>query len=475
VATLFGTSQTAELRRRRDWAAAFARFLGWDNVRWDPAEVVVYECDGYTIEKHPPELVVFPRSTEDVVQIVRTANRLGLQIVPRGAGTGLAGGATPRGGDVVVALTRMNRIEAIDLRNRLAVVQPGVLNTQLARALEGTRLHFAPDPSSQVASTLGGNAATNAGGPHTLKYGVTVNHVLGLEVVLADGSVLQQGPVGYPGELDLLGVLVGSEGTLGIITRLWLRLTPNPRSYRTFRAVFAGPEPASEAISEIIASGIIPAAMELMDRGILQAVEEAFHFGFPRDAGAVVVIELDGWEAALRRESEVVLEICRKWGAREILEARDEAERLQLWKCRKMAVAAVGRLSPSYCIQDGVVPRTRLPEIIRRIQEVASKYQVRVVNVAHAGDGNIHPIFLFDERRCEEVERVLAAGREILEHCLALGGSITAEHGVGLEKLGLMFRQFGPADLEAFQRVRRAFDPRTVLTPGKLIPAESVT
>ena len=466
-----GTSSAEDLKRRKRLGDAFARLLGRENVLWHPAEVVVYDCDGFTIEKHPPEVVVFPRSTEEVVAVVRMANQLGLRILARGAGTGLAGGATPRGGEVLIVLTRMNRILAIDRENWMAVVEPGVLNTQLARALEGTGFHFAPDPSSQTASTLGGNAATNAGGPHTLKYGVTANHVVGVEAVLADGTVIEQGPVCHPGELDLMGLLVGSEGTLGVITKLWLRLTPNPQSYRTFRAVFRDLHSASEAISEIIAAGIVPAAMEVMDQGILAAVEEAFHFGFPPDAGAVVVIELDGFESAVAKEAGQILDICSKWGATEILEAKDEQERQKLWKCRKMAVAAVGRLSPSFCIQDGVVPRTRLPEIIGRIQEVSSKYRVRIVNVAHAGDGNIHPIFLFDERQPEEVERVLAAGREILEHCLSLGGSITAEHGVGIEKLPMMPQQFALQDLEAMRRVRRAWDPEGHLAPEKVLPS----
>ncbi len=464
------SSNRAELKERKRRARIFAEVVGWGNVLWHPAELIVYECDGYTVEKCPPELVVFPTSTEQVVGIVQAANRLGLKLLPRGAGTGLAGGATPRQGEVIVSLTRMNRIHAIDLRNQLAEVEPGVLNTQLACALEGTGYHFAPDPSSQTASTLGGNAATNAGGPHTLKYGVTVNHVRGLEMVTGDGAVLRVGPVHTPGELDLVGVAVGSEGTLGIITRLWLKLTPNPRTFRTFRAVFDTPEAACESISDIIAAGILPAAMELMDRGILHAVEEAFHFGFPPDAGAVVVIELDGFAGAVAREAEIVLQLCQKWGAREILEARSDHERQQLWKCRKLAVAAVGRLSPTYCIQDGVVPRTCLPQIIRDIQEMAERHGVRVVNVAHAGDGNIHPIFLFDERNTGEVQQVLAAGREILERCIALGGSITAEHGVGLEKLHLMEAQFTPTDLQVMRRVRQAFDPAGIFAPGKVVP-----
>lgn len=462
--------ETRVLRERKKQAEAFARIVGWENVLWHPAELVVYDCDGYTVERRPPQLVVFPASESEVCHLVKTANALGLKLLPRGAGTGLAGGATPRDGEVIVSLTRMNRIHKIDIVNRYAEVDPGVLNTQLARALEGTGLHYAPDPSSQTASTLGGNAATNAGGPHTLKYGVTLNHVLAVNLVTTSGDVITvQSPHGN-GQLDLLSVVIGSEGTLGIITRLWLRLTPNPRSFRTFRAVFDTPEAACEAISDIIGAGILPAAMELMDRGILDAVEEAFHFGFPPDAGAVVVIELDGFPAAVAQEAEKVLELCRKWGAREILEARSEEERQQLWKCRKMAVAAVGRLSPSYCIQDGVVPRTRLPQIIREIQEISRRHGVPVVNVAHAGDGNIHPIFLFDERNCAQVQRVLAAGQEILRRCIALGGSITAEHGVGLEKLHLMEAQFAEPDLEAMRRLRRAFDPGGTLAPGKLIP-----
>jgi glycolate oxidase len=503
--------------------------LGRENVLSAPSELAVYDCDALTIERHRPEAVVFPRSTQQVAEIVKLGERHGASLVARGAGTSLAGGCVPLGGadipvrqeirradipvcqeirranknvcpTVVVMLTRMNKILEIDLRNRMAVVEAGVCNLRLTQALAGTGYHFAPDPSSQGASTIGGNVATNAGGPHTLKYGVTVNHVLGVEVVLHDGSILQLGPAdeGKRGQspfvrstlravtagtdrrlvgdcplfppLDLIGVLVGSEGTLGIVTKIWVRLTPNPQDCRAMRAIFGSLDDAANAVSQIIAAGIIPTALELMDQGILAAVEEAYQFGFPPDAGAVLVVEVDGPAVGLDRQQEQIVEFCKRFGAREVLHAASAEERELLWKCRKMAVGATGRLSPSYTIQDGVVPRTKLPHIIRRTAEIGKKHNIRIVNVAHAGDGNIHPILLFDERNREEVQRDVAAGREILEECIACGGSITAEHGIGIEKIDLMDRLFAPADLEAMRRVRQAFDPTGRFNPGKLIP-----
>jgi len=450
--------------------SALRRRLGGENVLSAGSDLVVYECDGFTIEKNRPEVVVFARSTRQVAEVVKLCNRHDVPVVPRGAGTSLAGGCLPVGGGVVVMLTRMKRILEVNLRNRFAVVEAGVLNIQLSRALAGTGYHFAPDPSSQGASTIGGNVATNAGGPHTLKYGVTANHVMGLEAVLGDGSIVRLGPVEHRAGLDLVGVLVGSEGTLAIVTKVWVRLTPNPQDYRTMRAIFDTVDDATAAVSDIIAAGMIPAAMELMDQGILVAVEEAFHFGFPLDAGAVVVIELDGPAAGLDRQQQRIVELCRKRRAREVRQAASRQERELLWKCRKLAVGAVGRLSSGYCIQDGVVPRTRLPHILRRISEIARKHRVRIVNVAHAGDGNVHPILLFDERDREEVARVLAAGEELLEECIECGGSVTAEHGIGVEKIGLMNRQFDEADLEAMARVRRALNPAGRLCPGKVLP-----
>ncbi len=443
--------------------------LGAANVLSAPSDLVVYECDGFTIEKNRPDVVVFPTSTRQVAEVLHACHKHNVPIVARGAGTSLAGGCLPLNGGVVLSLTRMKQIVEINLRDRYALVEAGVPNIQLSRALAGSGFHFAPDPSSQVSCTIGGNVATNAGGPHTLKYGVTGNHVLGLETVLADGTVLTLPPVSQPG-FDLTGLLVGSEGTLAVVTKVWVRLTPNPQDYRAMRAVFNSLDDATNAISDIIGAGIIPAAMELMDRGIIGAVEEAFHFGFPLDAEAIVVIEVDGPSVSLAAQQDQIVAYCHKWNAREVLQASDAKQRELLWKCRKLSVGAVGRLSPSYCIQDGVVPRTQLPQILRRISQLSQEHGVRIVNVAHAGDGNVHPILLFDERDRNQVQRVLAVGRALLEECIACGGSVTAEHGIGVEKLEFMSRLFSATDLEAMRHTRRAFDPGLRLNPGKLIP-----
>ncbi len=444
--------------------------LGAKQVLHAPADLIAYECDGFTIKTCPPRAVVFPRTTAEVSRLVEICNRHDAEIVPRGAGTSLAGGCLPREGSVVVMLTKMKKVVQIHLRDRMAVVEAGTPNIQLGRALAGSGYHYAPDPSSQGASTIGGNVATNAGGPHTLKYGVTVNHVLGIEAVLGDGRVLRVGPVNDPAGIDLIGLLVGSEGTLAIVTKVWVRLTPNPMDYRAMRVIFETVDDATNAVSDIIAAGIIPAAMELMDQGIVAAVEEAYQMGFPLDAGAIVVIEIDGPTAGLAAQQQQIAKFCQKWKAREILQAKTAAARELLWKCRKMAVGAVGRLSPSYIIQDGVVPRTQLPHILRRIVEISKKHDIRIVNVAHAGDGNVHPILLFDQRDKQQVDRALAAGDELLEECIAVGGSVTAEHGIGVEKLDFMNRLFAPADLEAMRRVRHAFNPTDCLNPAKLLP-----
>ncbi len=451
------------------------RLLGAKRVLSAPSELLVYECDGFTIEKNRPEAVVFPQSTEETAEIVKLCNRHDAPVVARAAGTSLAGGCLPVDGGVVVMLTQMKRVLEVNVADRYAVVEAGTPNVLLTRALAGTGLHYAPDPSSATASTIGGNVATNAGGPHTLKYGVTANHVLGLEAVTADGSIIRQGPAEQPPGLDLIGLIVGSEGTLAIVTKVWVRLAPNPESFRTMRAVFDTVEDATNAISDIIGAGIVPAAMELMDRGILDAVEEAFHFGFPADAEAIAVIEIDGPPAGLDRQQEQIIGFCEKHHAREVLQAADDQERALLWKCRKLAVGAVGRLSPSYCIQDGVVPRTQLPRILRRIAEIGRAHDIRIVNVAHAGDGNVHPILLFDERDKDEVDRVLQASRELLQECIDCGGSVTAEHGVGVEKLHFMERLFAPEDLEAMQRVRQAFNPDGRLGRGKKLPGPNGT
>jgi glycolate oxidase len=447
------------------------KVVGAENVLAAHADLVVYECDGFVIEKKSPDVVVFPRTTEHVAEIVKIANDVGVPIVPRGAGTSLAGGCLPVGGGVMIVLTRMKEILEINLRDRYAVVQPGVVNVWLTNALKGTGYHYAPDPSSQGACTIGGNVATNSGGPHTLKYGVTVNHVLGVEAVLADGRIVRiGGPAEDPVGLDLLGAIVGSEGTLAIVTKVWVRLTRNPQGYRTLLGIFESCDDATAAISEIIGAGIVPAALEMMDQGILEALEAAFQFGFPLDAGAILLIEVDGLEAGLDQQRDRIIELCQQCGAREVRQAQDDKERQKLWKCRKQAFGAIGRLSPSYCTQDGVVPRTQLPHILRKITEISHRYGLRVVNVFHAGDGNIHPILLFDERDKEQIERVLQASGEILDECLACGGSVTGEHGIGVEKIEFMRKMFSEDDLTAMTNLREAFNPRNNLSPDKMLP-----
>jgi glycolate oxidase len=445
--------------------------VGPGGVLASPGDLLVYECDGYTIEKNRPDVVVFPASTEQVVEVVRACNEADVPFLPRGAGTSLAGGCLPVGGGVLIALTRMKRILEVSTRDRYAVVEPGVVNLWLTNHLRPLGYHFAPDPSSQGACTVGGNVATNSGGPHTLKYGVTVNHVLGLEFVLPDGRVVQTGgPAEDNPGYDLTGVIVGSEGTFGVATKVWVRITRNPEAYRTLLGVFETVDDATNTISDLVGAGIVPAALEMLDRLILQAVEAAFHFGFPLDAGAVLIMEVDGLEAGLDAEAERIAAIARKNGAREVRRAGTDAERLLLWKCRKQAFGAVGRLAPSYCTQDGVVPRTKLPHILREIQRIGARYEVRIANVFHAGDGNIHPILLFDERDPEQVRRVLAASHEILEECIRVGGSVTGEHGIGVEKIDFMPRLFTPEDLTTMLRLRSAFNPEGRCSPRKLFP-----
>jgi glycolate oxidase len=445
--------------------------VGPSGILTSPSELLVYECDGYTIEKNKPQVVVFPTSTEQVVKIVQLCNELNVPFLPRGSGTSLAGGCLAVGGGVMIALTRMKRILEINYRDRYAVVEPGVVNLALTNQLKPQGYHFAPDPSSQGACTIGGNAATNSGGPHTLKYGVTVNHVLGLELVLPNGHVVQTGgPAEDNPGYDLTGVIVGSEGTFGIVTKLWVRITRNPEAYRTLLGVFETVDDATNTISDIIGAGIIPGALEMLDGLIMQAVEAAFHFGFPLDAGAVLIMEVDGLEAGLDAEAERIKAIALKNQAREVRRASTDADRLLLWKSRKQAFGAVGRLAPSYCTQDGVVPRTKLPHILRVIQRIGEKYQLRIANVFHAGDGNIHPILLFDERDADQVQRVLKASHEILEECIRCGGSVTGEHGIGVEKIDFMPKLFTPEDLGMMLRLRAAFNPEGRCSPDKMLP-----
>jgi len=449
--------------------------VGDDAVVARDNELRVYECDGYTLEKSAPQAVVLPGSTAEVAQVVSLLQREKVAFVPRGAGTGLSGGCLPLAAPVMVCTSRMKRIVAIDFANRRATVEAGVVNLSVTNAVKEHGLYYAPDPSSQMACTIGGNVAENSGGPHTLKYGVTTNHVLGLEMVLPTGEVVELGGAveDIPG-YDLVGLAVGSEGTFGIITQAVLRLSRQPESWKTLLAIFESVDDATQTVSGIIAAGIVPAAMEMMDRLIVEAVEAAYHFGFPTDAGAVLIIELDGLGAGLDRLAERVVEVCRANHAREVSLAKDETERAALWKSRKRAFGAVGRLAPSYCTQDGVVPRTKLPDILRAISGIGEHYRLRIANVFHAGDGNIHPIVLYDERDDDQVRRVLAAGREILEACVALGGSVTGEHGIGVEKMQQMPLLFSPTDLLVMQQLRKVFDPEQRCNPGKIFPTPGV-
>ncbi len=450
---------------------ALAAIVGPEGIVSAATALAVYECDGYTLERAVPRLVVLPRTTDEVSRVLQAAWHAGVAFVPRGAGTGLSGGCLAAPAPLVVGTSRMRAIRAIDLANRRVVAEAGVVNAEVSRAVRAAGLQYVPDPSSQNACTIGGNVAENSGGPHTLKYGVTTNHVLGVELVLPDGEVVELGDaieetLGY----DLTGVVCGAEGTFGIVTAATLRLVPVPEAVTTMLAVFATVADATSAVSAIIAAGIVPAALEMMDRIIVAAVEAAYHYGFPTDAGAVLIIEIDGAAAGLEATATRIEALCRDHGASRVRRAADEAERAALWKSRKRAFGAVGRLAPSYCTQDGVVPRTRLPEILARIEAIGEAHSLRIGNVFHAGDGNIHPIVLYDERDPDQAARALAAGRAILAACVELGGSVTGEHGIGVEKLGELSLAFGPEDLALMQRVRAVFDPEQRANPGKIFP-----
>jgi glycolate oxidase len=448
--------------------------VGAANVLSQSAQLQVYECDAYTLERRQPNVVVLPRTTDQVAAVVRLCAQHRVPIIPRGAGTSLSGGVLAVDGGVMIALTRMNRVLDVDARNRRALVEAGCVNAWISRAAAPYDLLYAPDPSSQTACTIGGNVATNSGGPHTLKYGVTTNHVLGFELVLPDGEVVWLGATPEGGDdvdgYDLRGAVIGSEGMFGVVTRVLVRLVRRPQAWKTFLAVFESVEDASLAVTDVIRAGIVPAALEMMDGGIIQAVEAAYAFGFPLDAGAVLIVELDGLAASLEAQGAEVMGICERHRARELRVARTEEERLALWKCRKRAFGAVGRLSPAFLTQDGVVPRSKLPEIMAFIEECSRQHGLRIVNVFHAGDGNIHPIVLYDERDGEQVRRAVHAGEAILSRCLELGGSVSGEHGIGVEKIDFMARQFSPDDLDAMQQLRRVFDPDGRCNPHKLFP-----
>jgi len=454
--------------------AEFQSLVGAENVISGSAELLVYECDAYTLEKRPPQVVVLPRTTAEVAAVLKVCRRENLPIIPRGAGTSLSGTVLAVSGGVLIALTRMTRILSVDVRNRRALVEAGCVNAWITNAVKPHGLYYAPDPSSQMACTIGGNIGTNSGGPHTLKYGVTTNHILGYELVLPDGEVLWLGTTPEGGDdvsgLDLRGAAIGAEGMFGIVTCALVRLTRAPQAFKTLLGVFETVDDASQTVSEIIRSGLVPGALEMMDQLITQAVEKAFRFGFPTDAGAVLIVELDGLAPGLERQAALVMDLCRANRAREVRVARDEVERSEIWKCRKRAFGAIGRLSPNFLTQDGVVPRSRLPEMMRFILEVSRRVELRIPNVFHAGDGNLHPLILYDERDPDQVRRTQVASEEILNRCIELGGSVSGEHGIGIEKVDFMAKQFTEDDLEAMRILRRAFDPELRCNPHKMFP-----
>jgi glycolate oxidase len=466
--TTLTTDRKFALRRE------LAGIVGPAGVLSEPEELLVYESDGLTLFRALADFIVFPTATEHVAAIVRLANREGLPFVARGAGTGLSGGCLPAEGGIVISMMRMNRVLEVDYDNQIAVVEPGLVNLHLSWAVGPQGFYYAPDPSSQQACTIGGNIANNSGGPHTLKYGVTVNHVLGLEVVMPDdGSVVWLGgrtrdPLGY----DLPGLFVGSEGTFGIATKIVVRILRKPQAVRTVLAVFDQIDQASAAVSAIIARGLVPAAVEMIDQLTIQAVEDAFGCGYPRDAAAALLIEVDGLRAGMDVQIAHIEAACRETGAREVRTAADEAERQLLWKGRKSAFGAYGRVSPAYMVMDGVIPRTRLPYVLGRVNEIVAAHGLRVGNVFHAGDGNLHPNILYDPRKPGEEARVVRAGAEIMKVCAEVGGSISGEHGIGLEKSDFMPFIFSAADLAFMQRLKSAFNPTGLCNPGKVFPTK---
>ncbi len=448
--------------------------VGPGYVVWRAEDLLVYEYDG-SIDRSMPGIVVVPGSAEQVAAAVRVANRHGATIVPRGAGTGLSGGAVPTRGSVVIALTRLNRILEIDPVNMTALVEPGVVNIDVSTAAAEYGLFYAPDPSSQRACTIGGNVAENAGGPHCLAYGVTTNHVLGMEVALADGSLAWLGsdlrePAGY----DLRGAFIGSEGMLGIATKVSLRLLKTPESVRTMLAAFRSLDDASQAVSDIIAAGIVPAAIEMMDRNTIAACEPVYHPGYPADAEAVLIVEVDGLAEAVESDAARIESVCTQNNASEFRQAEDEAKRAELWATRKGAIGAMGTLAPNYYLVDGVVPRTRLREALAKVMEIGAELDLKIANVFHAGDGNLHPCILFDERDREQVRRVIECGHRILEVCAEVGGALSGEHGIGIEKQAYMPLVFSDADMEAMSRLRPAFGAGDSFNPGKVFPGGAV-
>ena len=456
-------------------AQQLAGIVGARGVLSRPAELVPYASDGLPTYRKRPALAVFPTTRGQLIAVVRLLAAEGVPFVPRGAGTGLSAGALAEGETVLLGLNRLNRILRIDPVNRYAVVEPGAVNVTVTKAASAYGLHYAPDPSSQTACTIGGNVAENSGGPHCLKYGVTLNHVLALTVILPDGELVTFGSAdGEAPGYDLLGAFIGSEGCFGIALEVTVRLMPDPQAVRTLLADFMSIEGGARATSAIIAAGILPAAIEMMDGPTIRAVEASIYAaGYPADADAVLLVELDGLEAGIDDDVRAVEAMCRAAGARSVRVAADAAERARLWQGRKKAFGAMGRIAPDLVVQDAVIPRTRLPDVLARIREIASRHDVTICNVFHAGDGNLHPNIAFDSRDPEAQRRVHLAMREIMELCIAAGGSVTGEHGIGLDKLEYMARSFSDDSLAAMCLLRDVFDPERRANPGKVVPVHS--
>lgn len=438
----------------------------------DETELLVYECDALTLFKNKPDVVVFPRTTEQVAAIVRLADEYRIPFLPRGAGTGLSGGALAIEGGIIIELQRMNRILSIDVENRIAVLQPGVVNLHISQAVAPHGLYYAPDPSSQAACSIGGNLAENAGGPHCLKYGMTTNHILAIEAVTTKGEIIRLGnSAGEPIGMDLVGAIVGSEGTFVIVTEITVRLLPKPQAVKTLLAAFHSIEDCSQSVSDVIAAGIVPSALEFVDAKTIEAVEASvYSAGYPRDAAAALLIEVDGFRDGLEETCDAIVEICRRNHAYQIRIAKDDDERARLWLGRKGAFGAMGRISPDMIVMDAVIPRTRLPEVLAEIDRISRRYDLPVANVFHAGDGNLHPLILFDGRKKQQVDKILGMGEEIMKLCVAVGGSLTGEHGVGYEKKDFMDLVFTESDLETMMRVKRVFNPDGLLNPSKIFP-----
>jgi glycolate dehydrogenase FAD-linked subunit len=447
-----------------------SRVCGADAVLHDPLALVAYECDALPHLRHSPAVVVLPSSASQVQGIVRLCHREGVPFVARGHGTGLSGGALPVEGCVVIALSRLNRVLDVDIKNRRVTVEPGVTNLEITRQVAADGYYYAPDPSSQQVCSIGGNIAENSGGAHCLKYGFTVHHVLEVEAVLPDGEMVHLGSSmpDAPGP-DVLGVLVGSEGTLAVVTKAVVRILRKPESVKTLLAAFDSIDAAGAAVSTIIGEGIIPAAVEMMDALAIRAAEAAVHPNFP-PANTILIVELDGPAAEVRDLFGIVEETCRRAGAKTIEIAKDDEQRMRIWKGRKAAFAAMGRVSPNYYVQDGVVPRTRLPEVLSRIRQLEARSGLRIGNVFHAGDGNLHPLICYDERIPGQADRAVEVAGEILTYCIDAGGSITGEHGVGADKREYMPKMFTDDDLDVMQRMRDAFDPKRLCNPGKVFP-----